>query len=381
MKKLIPLYAVVFLAFLGYSMMITIFTPMMLYSSEGSLTQRVLMLGLLLALYPLGQCLGTPFILRLANRWGRRPTYLSSLILTSLGYAWIALSLDRSNLPFLFLSVFVTGLSESNLILADHAITEIALASRKPRWISFTETSTSGAFLFGPLFGGLVSQIHLSAPFWTIYFLLFASLSWLVYSFPKMKHVELHSTFWKTALRGPIRPFLINFLIYFSFTGFFRAYPMHLVHHFQMHVVELAIYITWVAIPIVLATIFFTHRLWRRYTPQRAALFGTLFTGVVMLAQPILEVRGIPLLADLFFIGLGIGCTIPAGHLLISRNVRKNRKEDIIETDESLLLGSEALSSLAGGALAIFSFHLPLTVFACTSFAAAFLLSFKKHKS
>lgn len=99
-----------------------------------------------------------------------------------------------------------------------------------------------------------------------------------------------------------------------------------------------------------------------------------------MLAQPVLEVRGIPLLADLFLIGLGIGCTIPAGHLLISRSVRKSRKENIIESDESLLLGSEALSSLAGGGLAIFSFHLPLTVFACTSFAAAFLLSIRKDK-
>ena len=64
---LAPLYIVVFVGFLGYSLMITVFTPMILLNDNGmlstssSVATRSIVLGLLLGLYPLGQFVGAPF--------------------------------------------------------------------------------------------------------------------------------------------------------------------------------------------------------------------------------------------------------------------------------------------------------------------------------
>jgi len=55
LRGLMPIYIVVFVGFLGYSLMIATFTPMILQNDSGmlaatsSLTQRSLLLGLLLA--------------------------------------------------------------------------------------------------------------------------------------------------------------------------------------------------------------------------------------------------------------------------------------------------------------------------------------------
>ena len=82
---LAPLYVVVFVGFLGYSLMITVFTPMILANDNGMLPAtssaptRSIVLGLLLCLYPLGQFVGAPILGALSDRLGRRPVLIGSL--------------------------------------------------------------------------------------------------------------------------------------------------------------------------------------------------------------------------------------------------------------------------------------------------------------
>jgi MFS family permease len=89
MWSLAPLYIVVFVGFLGYSLMITVFTPMILLNDNGMLpasssaATRNIVLGLLLCLYPLGQFLGAPVLGALSDRMGRRPVLLGSLAVST----------------------------------------------------------------------------------------------------------------------------------------------------------------------------------------------------------------------------------------------------------------------------------------------------------
>lgn len=80
-----PLYVVVFIGFVGYSLMITVFTPLLLGDGGGLVAAssptsiRTLVLGGLLALYPLAQFFGAPVLGSLSDRFGRRPVLLASL--------------------------------------------------------------------------------------------------------------------------------------------------------------------------------------------------------------------------------------------------------------------------------------------------------------
>ena len=79
LKPLLPLYAVVFAGFVGYSLMITVFTPMimsnhdLLLRADEPMSRRVILLGILLCLYPLGQFAGSPVLGALSDRFGRKP--------------------------------------------------------------------------------------------------------------------------------------------------------------------------------------------------------------------------------------------------------------------------------------------------------------------
>jgi MFS family permease len=74
MARLVPLYTVIFVGFVGYSLMITVFTPMLMYAHNGMLAsdsrmaQRTIVLGVLLSLYPLGQFVGSPVLGALSER-------------------------------------------------------------------------------------------------------------------------------------------------------------------------------------------------------------------------------------------------------------------------------------------------------------------------
>jgi MFS family permease len=99
--SLLPLYAVVFAGFVGYSLMITVFTPMIMSNhdlllwADEPMSRRVILLGILLCLYPLGQFAGSPVLGALSDRFGRKPVLMISLCFTTGCYALIGIALSR----------------------------------------------------------------------------------------------------------------------------------------------------------------------------------------------------------------------------------------------------------------------------------------------
>ena len=129
--RLLPLYVVVFMGFVGYSLMITVFTPMLLRGDRamlppGSSTSlRTIMLGVLLCLYPLGQLIGSPILGSLSDRFGRRPILLVSLTVTTACYVLISLAITANNLALLGIASLVAGFAEANIVTAQSAIADL----------------------------------------------------------------------------------------------------------------------------------------------------------------------------------------------------------------------------------------------------------------
>jgi DHA1 family tetracycline resistance protein-like MFS transporter len=372
---------VVFIGFVGYSLMITVFTPLLLSDDGGILPtsaskgERTLLLGLLLALYPLAQFFGSPILGSLSDRYGRRPVLLVSLAVSASFYAFMGLALEAQSLPLLMGACLLAGLSEANIAIAQSAIADVSAAAQRSRLFGYVYLSSSLAYVVGPLAGGkladpsLVAWFGPSVPFFAVAILLVGTLALTATRFRETHAPERGAAVGighalanvgAAFMRSPLRPlFLANFVLYLAIFGFFRVYPMYLVDHFGMSVSRESEFIAWVAVPIVIANLGLVAWLSARTGPRRLTVrFGTVLA--VCLALVVVPHAEGALWITLGACALALSVCLPSMAAMISSAADPSKQGSALGSNQSLQVGAEGTSGLAGGALGAISTTLPL---------------------
>lgn len=250
-RELLPLYAVIFLGFLGYALTITLFIPMLMDKSflflsvDTTTSSRAFLSGLLLAMYPLGQFFGSPIIGNLSDHFGRKKVLLLSLLACSVGFAGMALSIEFYQVSLLFISSFLTGLCESNMAISQSVIADLTQdEGLKTKLIGYAYSACSLGYVIGPLLGGAGgSKLGYSAPFWITAVGVICIAIWVFYSFEDqyIPRKDMSIKFLKSlAAIGSIfhqpklyRIYLINFLIFFAVQGLYRVVPLYVVDQWK----------------------------------------------------------------------------------------------------------------------------------------------------
>jgi MFS family permease len=389
-RSLAPLYVVVFVGFLGYSLMITVFTPMILAGDDGLLAasassaERTLTLGVLLALYPLGQFLGSPVLGGLSDRLGRRPVLLLSLGTTTVMYGVIALALALESLPLLIGASFAAGLAEANIVIAQGAISDSAPRSERSRLFGYVYLSASLAYVVGPLAGGkLADSAGYDAPYWAVMALLAVVLVTVALSFretarpaaARPSYLDAFNNLARVVTDARLRPlYLVNFILYLALFGFFRVYPMYLVDEFGLDVGEVSEYVAYVAVPIVIANLWLVGALSRRFEPRTMATGAALATGAFM-ALIVVPGSEMSLWFTLGPTALAVAICLPASAALLSLAAGEEEQGRALGNNQSMQVGAEGISGLAGGGLAAVLVKLPLLVFAGAALLGGLLLA------
>jgi DHA1 family tetracycline resistance protein-like MFS transporter len=394
--RVLPLYLVVFIGFVGYSLMITVFTPLILADDSGllpqssSISERTLVLGALLALYPLAQFVGAPILGALSDRFGRRPVLLTSLLASAGCYAAIALALQAQSLPLLMVACLLAGFSEANIAIAQSAIADVSAPAQRSRLFGYVYLSSSLAYVVGPLAGGkladpsLVSWFGDSTPYWAVALLLLGTLALTAARF-RETHVPspqaslgLARAFANVGAAfapGRLRPlFLANFALYLAIFGFFRVYPIYLVDHFGMGISRESEFIAWVAVPIVVANLGLVALLSRRLDPRRLTVRFGLALAVCLTAVVIPHPEG-ALWITLAACSLALAVCLPSMASMISQAVGAEEQGSALGANQSLQVGAEGLSGLAGGGLAAVSTALPLPAMGVLALVGSALLA------
>lgn len=171
LHPLIPLYLVILTAFSGYGLMVAIFIPMLMQGSgffDESVPRatKAIYGGVLLALYPLGQFIGSPVIGSFADKFGRKRVLAVTLVLTTSFYMVIAYAIDIRFLWLLMGACFLAGLTESNVAICQSAIADISTPDDRGRLFAYLYGSMSAGYVAGPLIGGQMA-VHFgySVPF------------------------------------------------------------------------------------------------------------------------------------------------------------------------------------------------------------------------
>lgn len=402
MSRLFPLYLVIFFGFVGYSLMITLFTPMFLSGdyilpANTSLSTRTILLGIVLFLYPFAQFLSSPVLGALSDRFGRRPILLLSLGLTTAFYLLTSFAIEIRNLPLLCISLAIAGFSEGNVTVAQSTIADVSTGPNKNRYFGYIYLSASLAYVIGPLFGGkladpkLVTWFSYALPFWVSSALLFCVLLWILIGFKETHlssaRVELNFLEAFTNIKNIFKMrrlraiFFINFLLYLAIFGFFRTYPMYLVDEFKLGVSKLSEFVAWVAFPIIIVNAGLTGFFAKHFSSWMLTLVTAIGVGVFL--EWIVLIEHIEYMwFALFFAGFAIAVCLPSCAAFLSERASGKEQGRVMGNNQSLQFFAEASSGLLAGLLAAVLIKLALIIFGIVSFVGAAILFFQKeHES
>src|SRR3989338_7807011 len=91
-KALFSVYFIASIDNIGFCMVFVLFPPLLLNPDYGFMAQnpsfmgKLIAMGALYAAFPIGQFIGSPIIGELADRFGRKKLFLSTIFCTILGY-------------------------------------------------------------------------------------------------------------------------------------------------------------------------------------------------------------------------------------------------------------------------------------------------------
>lgn len=387
--QLLPVYLVLFIASLGFSLIITVFTPMILNAKGGMIsattpeTSRTIILGILVSLYPFGQFIGSPVLGSLSDRYGRKPILVISLLASTIGFGFISFALITKSLTVLMASLFFVGLSESNISIAQSAIADVSEGHNRSRLFGYIYFCISFAFIAGPLLGGRLAHGNTySTPFEAVFILLLLTFFATIFLFRETKttppvftsHLKsftnLSKVFTDTKLR---RFFLINFLIYMSVFGYFRCYPMYIVDQFHLTVSKSSEFIAWVSVPLIITNAWLTGFLAKRFDTRKILIFAALFTAVTVITIVIPHHQSW-LWLTLFLSAFGVSLCLPFCATLLSHAADQNQQGSVMGNNMSIQVGAETLSGILGGLLATITVSTPLVALALISVVGAIIL-------
>lgn len=378
-KQKIIVLVVLFLGYLGYSLVFPILPPLFInpeflfLPAEMAKHTRLILLGFAFGMYPFGQFIGCPVIGKLSDMFGRKPLLVLTLFLCSIMYVVTALAVKMGSLFLLFSARFFTGLCEGNIVIATTVMSDVSVDYKaKAKNFGWIMTFASSAWIFGPLIGGsladakLVSWFTFSTPFWLaacVFFFCFLAVAIFFKEtiFEKKPgkmslHHLLFSSF-KLLKKPSLRNiYITNTLFYVATFIFFTFLPILLIKRFHFSASEIGVTESYLSIAICLAP--FTYRFYKHLEmnkPMAFAGFGGAF-GLLCITIPFPEwILWLIVIIPSYFIALGFSY----GSLLISEASPPSLQGEALGLNQACQVLTEAVVAVIGGSLIALSLYFP----------------------
>jgi len=239
-RNLFLIVLVFFVGYVGMALPYPILAPLFLESetnlTTGYLAAPSVLLGIVLATYPLGLLVGSFFLGKYSDSYGRKKLLVQTLagaVLANLLSAW---AIATENLPVLIIARLFTGLFEGNISIARAMITDLELKITKAEAFGYLSAAGYAGYLVGPLLSGLLVTISQQLPFIIASVMsaaaLIVALLWM--SETKIHHSSksVHSVvFWQTP--HLFKFIFIQFLMCFAVSSFYNYFPVLMVDKFQ----------------------------------------------------------------------------------------------------------------------------------------------------
>ncbi|GAC1483400.1 MAG: tetracycline resistance MFS efflux pump [Candidatus Saccharimonadales bacterium] len=335
----------------------------------------LILLGWLVAIYPLMQFLSTPILGQLSDRYGRKKILGFSIFGTAAGYVLFAVGIITHNLPLLFFSRALDGITGGNLSVAQAVIADVTPPKDRTKRFALIGAAFGLGFVLGPYLGaklatpginffGLVRTPHWfnpATPFWFTatlsMFNLFLILAFLPETHKHMSMVKIRVTKSlqniATAATYPglrvIFPAIFLFWGGFSFfQTFFQVLLINKLHFSPSNIGDFFAYIgLWIAFTQAVITPLVAKK-FKSYQVLRISL---IFTGIGLLANMWAHnTTQLLLVTPLFAIFLGQ--TIANSTSLVSTSVGPEIQGEVLGINSSVQALAQTIPAALSGYLA-----------------------------
>ncbi len=256
-KKVLPYALVVFFGYMGFSMPLPILPEMFLDAKEGILSPlysrelKTILLGIVMAAYPFGQLIGAPILGKCSDKWGRKKIILLSLLGSMAGYIFTAIATSYVSVTFIFLGLFICGLCEGNVAIAQSVVADLAAEgeenNHKISHFGWINLFACFAFIIGPIVGGQLSDSSLipwftfATPFWIAAGMTLIGTGIVLCFSEETKKCTIKGPvagYWKSFKEGmkqrTLRKlYLVNFFLAFGYFSYFRFFPVYMDEKFS----------------------------------------------------------------------------------------------------------------------------------------------------
>ncbi len=397
MKNETKTMGVVFLTtligWIGFSLPFPIFSHLFLNAENGlvsvhhTLETRTVLLGIALALYPLGQIIGAPFLGRLSDRIGRKKVLVWSLMATVIGSLILAFGVTIGSLALVFAGRFLSGLSEGSLAIAQSIAADVSSAKTKARNFAWIGIAIDLGFIAGPIMGGVLgdrsfmSGFDIWLPFW-IAVLLFVLNTLVVVrmldgSVDNLAQKPVDAAKSRNALRmlgsrDLVQPFLLSFVAFWAIMMFLEYFAVYFVQVFETPPAELGVYAALVSIPLIAAGLCVQHVVRLVGNKITGVLsFGLMGGGLIAFLNAG-SLAGVILPMIVICIGVNFGQTVTS--VIVSDIAKAEEQGQAMGLYRAITVAAGGLSALMGGALAGYSPGYPFMTAILACFAGLFFL-------
>ncbi len=391
-KALPAVFFTIFLDVLGIGILIPVLPllvvpgPERILPASWTITSGFILLGWLTAIYPLMQFFATPILGQLSDRYGRRKILSISLFGTAVGYVLFAIGIITKNIPLLFASRALDGITGGNLSVAQAVIADVTPPEKRTRNFGLVGAMFGLGFVMGPYIGAKLASPGISffgllhtpswfgpaTPFWFTAILSIFNVLLILFLLPETnKHIErlkkidfsrsIHNIIKAATYPGLRVVFPSTFFYWFGFTFFTTFFQVMLFQKLHFKPSNVGDYFAYVGIWIAFTQAVITPRIAKRFKNYQVLRVSLIGTGLGILATLLSRNTTDLLLITPIFAILN-GQTLANSVALVSASADRKVQGEVLGINASVQALAQSIPAAISGYIAAISVSTPVAV-------------------
>lgn len=370
-----------------------------------SFQSGLILLGWLVAIYPLMQFLATPILGQLSDRFGRKPVLGFSIFGTAVGYILFAIGIITRNIPLLFFSRALDGITGGNLSVAQAVIADVTPPKDRAKRFALIGAAFGTGFVLGPYLGAKLGSPGISffgifhtphwfnpaTPFWFTAILSFINLGLVLSLLPEtnkvLRHVKIkfsqsiHNIITAASYPGLRVVFPSVFLFWGGFAFFQTFFQVVLIDKLHFSQNNIGDFFAYIGIWIAFTQAVITPLIAKKFKPYQVLRFTLLGAGstlfMYLMATSTTDLLWItPIFA--FFLGNSIANILA----LVSISADAHIQGEVLGINASVQSLAQAIPAAMAGYIAEIGISTPIFVGGLTVIASGliFILIYRPPK-